>query len=224
MNIEIKEAEVLRYLGYKNQEIDKVTQDLIRESMKDIKDNINPRSLVKEFKIGKDKDKVSLEGTSFALEGRSIYQHLKDCHSCLLLALSLGHSVDRIIRYYERVNMAKVLILDASASAAIEDLANKVTWDLEESYKSWGQSLTSRFSPGYGDLSLDLQKNFLDLLDAPRTIGLTASSHNILIPRKSVTAIIGVAGKKLRQEEKNCKNCNKYETCNFTRGVDRCGN
>lgn len=54
-----------------------------------------------------------------------------------------------------------------------------------------------RYSPGYGNLDISIQRELLKSLDAERTIGLTASSHNILIPRKSVTAIIGVIPKEV---------------------------
>lgn len=46
-------------------------------------------------------------------------------------------------------------------------------------------------------MDISVQKDLLKSLDAERIIGLTASSHNILIPRKSVTAIIGIIPKEI---------------------------
>ena len=53
-------------------------------------------------------------------------------------------------------------------------------------------AVTSRFSAGYGDLSLEYQKKIFDLLDPPSRIGLTLNSSYLMSPSKSVTAIIGV--------------------------------
>ena len=52
-----------------------------------------------------------------------------------------------------------------------------------------------RFSPGYGDLPIEVQKDFLPLLDAERRLGITLSESCLMAPSKSVTAIIGVASK-----------------------------
>jgi cobalamin-dependent methionine synthase I len=52
--------------------------------------------------------------------------------------------------------------------------------------------LRPRFSPGYGDLSLSVQSDLLNVLDARRNIGLTLSDSLMMIPQKSVTAIVGL--------------------------------
>ena len=49
-----------------------------------------------------------------------------------------------------------------------------------------------RFSPGFGDLPLAVQPAFLAALDAPRRIGLAATAGNLLVPTKSVTAVVGL--------------------------------
>jgi hypothetical protein len=47
-----------------------------------------------------------------------------------------------------------------------------------------------RFSPGYGDFPLGLQPKLLGVLDAERRLGLTVTPAHLLLPRKSVTAVI----------------------------------
>ena len=86
-----------------------------------------------------------------------------------------------------------------------------------------GKALTPRYSPGYGDLSINIQNQLLDILDAKKSIGLSATSNNILIPRKSVTAIIGIIDDKYKKLENACLNCSKYESCNFRKGDEICG-
>ena len=48
-----------------------------------------------------------------------------------------------------------------------------------------------RYSPGYGDMSLENQKLFFDLLDMS-TIGISLTEHCYMTPEKSVTAVAGV--------------------------------
>src|SRR5699024_11558941 len=114
---------------------------------------------------------------------------------CILIGVSLGHKVDTIIRYYEKLDMTKAIILDSCASVAIEDIINNINENLEKIVSKDKKILTSRYSPGYGDWPLDIQRNILDVLESSKTIGLNLTSHNILIPRKSITAIIGEIGR-----------------------------
>ena len=84
-------------------------------------------------------------------------------------------------------------------------------------------NITFRYSPGYGDLPLDIQKNFLNVLDAQKKIGLTTSENFLLFPRKSVTAIIGIINKNIKIKERNCQECNNYKNCSFRRKGENCG-
>ncbi len=55
-----------------------------------------------------------------------------------------------------------------------------------------GESLTHRFSPGYGDLSMSVTEEILAVLDAGRRIGVSVTKSLMMTPMKSVTAIIGI--------------------------------
>lgn len=53
-------------------------------------------------------------------------------------------------------------------------------------------ALRPRFSPGYGDLAIDAQKDIFALLDCERQIGLTLGDSLLMSPGKSVTAFAGI--------------------------------
>jgi len=55
-----------------------------------------------------------------------------------------------------------------------------------------GEGLVSRFSPGYGDLPLDYQRTLLSVLDTSRKIGVSLTDSLLMVPSKSVSAIVGV--------------------------------
>lgn len=127
-----------------------------------------------------------------ALPGGAIARHLDGCDRCMLLAVTLGFAVDRHISTEGQANPYRALLLDACATTAIEDLADHATERARALLLAEPHSVTSRFSPGYGDLPLALQPKLLELLDARRLLGLTVGSSLLLSPIKSVTAIIGI--------------------------------
>ncbi len=228
----INKNEVLRYLGYRNQNLDEATNDLIDECMEEMRSLIKEKHIYGFFGICKEDEHIHLNKTNLILTGNDIKNHLKESEVCILMAVTLGNDVDSKIRYYERKSITKALILDACATTAVEEICDKICEELEEAVNKENKTLTTRYSPGYGDLPIHIQKDFLSVLGAQKAIGLTANSYSILIPRKSVTAIVGVMDIKnkqdcrgdLRSSENNiCLNCKNYSTCIFRKEGGKCG-
>lgn len=213
--IQIKNK-ILRYLGHRGQRIDSITDNIIDGTIDEIKSLVKVRYTYKEFKIASKQDRIILEGADLNLAGEDIKNHLKDSKLCILMAVSLGHEVDTRIRYYEKIDMTRALILDTAATSFIEEVCDSLCEEIEGGLDE-DEVLTYRYSPGYGDLPLETQHDFLKLLDTQKSIGLTVSSNSILIPRKSVTAIMGVV-KKAEKKERKCIDCKQYSACEFTRG------
>ena len=87
---------------------------------------------------------------------------------------------------------ASALLCQAIGAERIEALCDAFTDWLEAEVSPRGLFLRPRFSPGYGDLPLTLQREILRALDSPRTLGITLNRSLLMSPSKSVTAIIGL--------------------------------
>ena len=103
------------------------------------------------------------------------------------IAATLGAGVDRLIRKKSAVSVADGFVYDAIASAMVEGLINLATVRTTS-----GKEHTGRFSPGYGDMPLELQGDIIALLDAGKRLGITLNESKLMSPSKSVTAFIGV--------------------------------
>lgn len=222
MKIFIDLEEVLRYLGHKGQMVDDITDSLIKECIDEISQNFNGKYIYKIFDISKDKGYIEVLGSELKLVGCDILNHLKDCNKCAIMAATMGVDVDNKIRYYEKSHLAKSIIFDACATAAIESLCDQVEKEIGELAGKEKLGVTWRFSPGYGDLPIEIQGEVLNVLDAYRKIGLGATENYILIPRKSVTAIIGFKEGNDTKEFHKCKKCNMDKNCNYKRGGKGC--
>ena len=64
---------------------------------------------------------------------------------------------------------------------------------------------------------------WMTLLDAPRRVGLTASASHILIPRKSVTAILGVSDREIARNKRSCLGCPAQGGCQYRKAGGHCG-
>ncbi|MGL5415672.1 MAG: vitamin B12 dependent-methionine synthase activation domain-containing protein [Clostridium sp.] len=220
-NLEIPIDEVLRYLGYKGQELDeRLLKDIdrIREESKTF---LRPKYVYNFYDIEKNREEIQLINTIISFKGKDIYNLLKKAQRIILVAVTLGNDIERLIRKYEKRSMRDALILDACATTAIEEYIDKLELKLKKEYLEKKENFTLRYSPGYGDLSLRSQRDIINILDCERRIGLYLSENLILFPRKSVTAILGIIeGEK---EKKSCLQCSNYSNCIYRKEGDRCG-
>ncbi|MBU3129211.1 vitamin B12 dependent-methionine synthase activation domain-containing protein [Clostridium tagluense] len=219
--MKIDKKEVLRYLGYKNQDIDKSLTDLIEVCCKEVIEVIKESFVYEIFDIERTNHEIFLLGSTLVLKDVDIINHLSDSKKCIVLAATLGIEVDSRIAFYSRFNITKGLIMDACATTAIESLCDELQVHIMEKALTDNFQITSRYSPGYGDFSIDNQSNILNILEAYKKIGLSVTENNIMLPRKSVTALIGLGENATLYPKNKCKSC-KNGDCDFRKDGGYC--
>ena len=215
---DINRRETLQYLGYLGSEIpEELERDLAR-CEREILGTARPRVLWKLFSLEPD---GHLTGTAFTPGGRDVPELLKDCKHVILMAATLGSEAELLLRRSQIRNMGDAVILDAAASAAIENVCDNLCADLEKRFAPG--YLTDRFSPGYGDFPFAQQRELFGVLDITRQIGVSLSESGLMLPQKSVTALIGVADRPQEHRHRGCSSCTRFETCRFRKEGTHCG-
>lgn len=193
----ISKTEVLRYLGYRGQTIDEKLTARIDEVMMQCERELNPKGVyaifaIKQVKKG-DKPQVILDGTDLVLEGSSIQNYLEKAAQVALMACTLGAQSEQELRRLSATDPTTALIYDASCSVLIESGMNTLQKKVAQDAEDRGYALTERrYSPGYGDFPLAVQPTFLQTIKATQRLGLTATPDNLLLPSKSITAVVGL--------------------------------
>ena len=221
MELKPERQEILRYFGYGNATADLQTEKLLRECTETILNLAKPRYTYMIFEIEKDREQIVLPQCKLTFEGRDIYEHLRDCNKCAIMAVTLGIEVDNVIRIAQVESMTKAMMLDACATEVVEKLCDEVQKEILDIAQKEGGKLTSRFSPGYGDFPITTQKKIGEILDVNRKIGLTVTEKSLMIPRKSVTAIVGFTNK-INEKQNNCEICSMKEKCKFRKEGNVC--
>lgn len=214
----INRNEALSYLGYKGCIIPDGIREDIFQCERMLLNTALPRLVWRQFELLED---GSLSGTDFRPEGNDIRELLKDCHHIIMMGATLGAEIEALMRRTQITNMAYAVILDACASAAIENVCDNFCEDLAVTLAPL--HLTDRFSPGYGDFPFSQQPDFSRILDLPRRIGVTFSSGGLMIPQKSVTALIGVSSSPQKRRFRGCTYCNMFNTCIYRKDGRSCG-
>ena len=221
--ISIEKSEVLRYLRYKNQEINSSFSEKIDLAIEQTRSIITPRAVYEIYPLKFFEDRIEVEGTNLVFNSKDILRLLRDCESCVLMAATIGTNIEMEIRKSEYLDLAGSLIIDSAATTFVERTCDQIQNIIEKDAKDNGKNLTMRYSPGYGDFPLECGKEILNILQSQKKIGLTSSSSGIMIPRKSVSAIIGIydsskdKDNKVKKGKKSCLECPNYNNCIYRR-------
>lgn len=205
-------CEIRRNLGCGEQ--DTQTLALAQKALQILQDNADPRSTWKIHPLTHRENAVLIAG--IPLEGQDIRRHLQGCDAAAVMAATLSLSAEVTLRRLAAEDMALALAADAAAAALVEQLCDRTEQQIRQ--RVTYDYMTARFSPGYGDLPLQTQPVLLRLIDASRILGITVTPQNILLPQKSVTAIIGLSHQPVQDARKGvcgvrCEGCPRYADC-----------
>lgn len=216
-------SEMLRYLGHAGQQIDGALEERVERARKLAVADARVRGAHRAYDVdasGTDEAGdpcIRLAGTLVELHGRDIYRHLKDARSCILLCCTLGMQTERRLRALGAADPLDAALYDAACSAYVEDVVDELDRRLRSAAAETGLAANWRFSCGYGDCPLDAQAGILAALDAGRLCGVTATDSGILLPRKSVTAMIGLFDGPVRDASSrpSCNICKLRGSCSY---------
>lgn len=186
----MKKSEVLRYLGVPAGD-ETALDGMLERAKREIEQAAQPRHISRKFPLEVKGDSVKIGGAE--IHSRSLANHMRGCGEAFLFALTLGAGVDTLIRRCSITDIPFVPVLQAYAAAYTEECADKAQEELERNAAEQGLYLRPRFSPGYGDFSLEAQKFFFSALDITKRIGVFLTDSCLMVPFKSITAIIGLS-------------------------------
>lgn len=216
LGVTIPEKEVRRYMGFRGPvEASAETDAMISKAIASLEKDCSPRYVSAEFP-------VCVEGTAvhladIVIESRSLSRNLTGCTGCVLFAATAGPFCDMLVKRASVTSSAYASCCQAAGAAAIEAYCDLINDKIRCEYEAKGLFARPRFSPGYGDLALSHQKDWFRLLDITKNTGIELTGSLLMVPTKSVTAIIGLSPEKLPCVRQGCEACTLSQTCAFSR-------
>ena len=213
MRTDVIRKETLRYLGLGSAEPDEKTLEMVNMAIALLSERCRPKNTSRIVEISAGTGDIRLEGGT-VIYSESIARVMSGCSEMLVFGATLGAEADMLIKRSSTENIAMGAVMQAAAAAYIEEYCDEIQSELNEKFSARGKPLGDRFSPGYGDFPLEYQRELFAILDCPRRIGLTLTDSFIMIPSKSVTAVIPIGGSCGRQL--GCRYCEKTD-CQYRR-------
>lgn len=209
----INKREIQRYAGYFrsdigfDEELDRILNEVIDEANEKISYKVCYRRFSLEWNDGMPK-------LPFECNSQKIANFLKGSSEVVLFAATVGLDIDRLIARYQKLSPVKALLLQAYGAERVECLCDKFCSEFKAKVALESMKCTARYSPGYGELPLDRQVDFFNLLEINRHIGISLNDSLLMTPSKSVTAFFGIGDCVGSEEKHKCSDCTKTD-CEF---------
>ena len=185
--------EMFRYMGYGGKEPDPEVASEAELCLARLLEETEPKTVWRRYPLElKSGDIVRIEGME--IRSSALYRNLAGCREVFLMAATLGLAPDRMTaRAQAAGRVSRAVMLQAAAAALIEEVCDELNEQLRLETAREGKTLRPRFSPGYGDFSLEHQRELFRILELQKRIGVTLTEHLLMMPSKSVTAVIGIS-------------------------------
>ncbi len=204
VNFETPRKEVYRYLGYRKNAPDENAASEIETCIADLEACAAPRGVYERFPLetgnvcrdrstgGAGAGDTVLYTAGLEIRSRDLARNLKGCTAVYILAVTIGPGPDMLVKRAEVGGVYKAAVYQAAGAAMAEEWCNIVNKMIIDEAAKDGLAVRPRFSPGYGDLSLELQTGISRILNMPKNIGVNLLDSLLMTPTKSITAFAGV--------------------------------
>ncbi len=205
----VNRKEVFRYAGYggltdtKDEQIEKLLNEVIAECNEDLSYKVCYRQMELRWEN-------SVPVLPFRTDSKNLAKCLEGSSKVVIFAATIGLGIDRKISRNRLLSPTKALLMQAYGAERVEKLCDVFCSEIGNEAAREGMFCTPRFSPGYGDLPLETQKDVFRLLECNIKIGISLNRSLLMTPSKSVTAIFGL------REKNRAKSGNKCELCSKT--------
>lgn len=184
--IDIKLSEVLRYMGCPKNTMDQEILNLAKKGIDELKGKMAYKACYKKYPVFISDEKIDLG--FIKVKSKDLAKNLKTCKEIIVFVATIGIETDRMLSKYSLISPSYANTIQAVGAAAIESFCDALCIEFE---KKEGK-LCPRFSPGYGDLPIEVQKDILMALDSERKIGVHMTDSFLMLPTKSVSAMVGI--------------------------------
>ena len=193
---EINRRELYIYSGYRNiRDVpDAAVDQLIDACLEELRTTAEPKAVLRTEEIHRTSEAEFSIG-DFSVSSEALGKNLRGCRDAILAGATLSTSVDLLLHRYSKLAITKSVLMQASAAAYIEAYLDEIMVLLRKELAPDGLDLCPRFSPGFADFGTAYQAAFLESINAKRYLGISLlGDSDMLVPTKSVTAVIGIKG------------------------------
>jgi hypothetical protein len=174
---------------------------------------IHPMTLTTENVVLEHRHERILMADGVALTGTLVTQHLSGAQRVVVAVCTIGPELEvATVQLFDQ-DPLYALALDGLGNAAVENLAQQVCGNIAKQVEAEGLQASSPLSPGNPEWPVEVGQPQIFRLLNPSEAGVSLTSGGMMIPKKSVSFLVGV-GPEMTQTNM-CSICSLKETCRY---------
>lgn len=153
---------------------------------------------------------------NIVLHGSALSSVFAQARELAVLVCTIGSNLEnKVTEYFAQGQPLQGLLLDSIGNAAVESLVQESCEVIKHEALLHGNLVSSPLSPGGRDFPISEQWHLFKLVQA-QEIGVNLTSSGMMMPRKSISAVIGIGPHmKTWTKAESCARCNFNQTCRF---------
>jgi hypothetical protein len=195
-SVPIPRREVFRRAGYPAGRLEDVPEgirSLLEAEVERARTFFEPRGIVRLLRVSSRSDSaIAFQDTDVRFHSRQVAALLRKADRVVAFLTTIGPALEREVDALTSAGeTTRAFLLDAVGSETADALADALHRGvLSQEADAAGYRVTPRFSPGYGDWPLESQRELVPLCEGMR-IGVSLTPSCMMLPRKSVSAVLG---------------------------------
>lgn len=171
--------------------IETITDEAIQDICHTILDTIQPTGIYQQCFYDAESKSVLCD-MPFTIRGADLPARLEQAGILLGIAATLGPAVEKIIDdAFIAKDFTRGLLLDSAAGIALQTLIEEMTSYLDVIGAKKGYKVAWRLSPGMGDWPAGQARDLVKAVHG-EAIGLSFTASGMIMPRKTLTAFLGL--------------------------------
>jgi len=217
--LSLNTKEVLRRQGFKgHSKIRPEIKKIILELLAAVKNAhfLEPAVAYEYYKVtGMSPSQASLEDNK-AIQGPLLPTIFPEAKELAVVVCTIGPKLEKQVTDYSKSGETlRGALLDGIGSAAVDMLIPEACRLIASEASSRGHQTSSPVSPGWPGLPLTEQWNLFELVNT-QEIGVSLTASGIMVPRKSVSMVIGIGPKMATWTQAEvCARCSLRKTCPY---------
>lgn len=159
---------------------------------------------------------LAVEGSDAALHGSLFHRVMPNAEELAVVVCTIGPRLEKqVTDCFSQGESLRGLLLDGIGSAAVSALGSEACRTVGREASLHGRQAGSPISPGSPRFPVSEQSQLFKLVPAER-IGVSLSDSGLMIPRKSISMVIGI-GQEMSTwtAAESCDHCNLSRTCPY---------
>ena len=146
-------------------------------------------------------------------ESEVLARLMAKCEKVAVFALTIGKHMEEVVAQLSTDGLIlQAAVLDAIGSVAAESVADFVQERVRQLADVKGLCISQRFSPGHCDWNVDQQAMVFQAINIG-TGEIRLTENCLMLPRKSISGIIGIGPCSNVDNYNPCKTCEKNDNC-----------